>query len=154
MTRVLSLSVFLVISLLFSLPALAKEDAIYTSYFSDKGAGGYDVVSYFTENQPVKGQKKFTTEWMGSEWQFSSQENLDKFKADPVAYAPRFGGYCSWAMANGYTASGDPKVWKIVDGRLYLNYNKKVQKDWEQDIPGFIEKAQGQYPEVTEGELY
>lgn len=121
-------------------PALA-EDPIYTGTFSSNAVSGHDVVAYFDEGKPVKGSSDFETEWQGATWKFSSAENLAKFEADPEAYAPQYGGYCAWAMARGYFASADPDNWKIVDGKLYLNYNDDVQSKWEADIPGFIKAA-------------
>ena len=72
----------------------------------------------------------------------------DLFAADPEKYAPQYGGYCAWAVSQGYTASTDPEAWKIVDGKLYLNYSKSVQQTWEQDIPGNIAAGDGNWPKV------
>lgn len=138
-----------------SVTASAADEPIYTGLFNNRAVSGYDTVAYFTEGKPVKGSKKFRTEYMDTEWRFSSQDNLDLFLADPARYAPQYGGYCAWAMAGGdngtrgYKASGDPKQWKIVDGKLYLNYDASVKADWEQDIPGFIEKADRFYPVIV-----
>lgn len=129
-------------------PALAKDAPVYTGTFSRTAVGGYDPVAYFTQQQPVKGDKRYAFEWMGAEWRFASAENRDRFAAAPERYAPQYGGYCAWAVAQGYTASGDPQHWKLVDGRLYLNYDAEVQKKWEQDIPGFIVKADRNWPAV------
>ena len=126
------------------------EDEIYTSLFSNKAVSGYDVVAYFTEGKPVKGSSEYTTEYMGAEWLFSSEENLNLFIGDPEAYAPQYGGYCAWAVAQGDTASAKPEYWKIVDGKLYLNFSRKIQDRWEKDIPGFIESANGNWPKVIE----
>ncbi len=128
--------------------AFAEKDPYYTGVFSDTAVGGYDAVSFFAESGPVKGDKKISTEYKGAEFRFASQENLDKFLENPEAYAPQYGGYCAWAVSQGYTAKGDPKHWKVVDGKLYLNYNAKVQKDWEEDIPGFIDSADKEWPNV------
>ena len=84
------------------------------------------------------------------QWRFASAENRDLFLANPDAYSPQYGGYCAWAAAQGYTAPGNPKNWSVVDGKLYLNYNDKVQRDWEQDIPGFIAKADANWPAVLD----
>ncbi len=107
------------------------------------------MVAYFEEGRPVEGSSEFETEWQGATWKFSSAENLAKFKADPEAYAPQYGGYCAWAMARSYFASADPDNWAIVDGKLYLNYNDDVQSKWEADIPGFIEKADVKWSEQS-----
>jgi hypothetical protein len=129
-------------------PARAADAPIYTGIFSNAAVGGYDTVAYFTQQQPVKGDRRFVHQWKGAEWRFASAENRDRFAAAPEQYAPQYGGYCAWAVAQGYTASGDPQYWKLVDGKLYLNYDASVQKKWEQDIPGFIAKGDGNWPAV------
>lgn len=131
-----------------STPVAAKEPPVYTSLFGRAGAGGHDVVAYFTEGKPVPGDKAFTHSWNGAEWRFASAANRDLFAAAPEKYAPQYGGYCAWAVSQGYTASGDPKFWKVVDNRLYLNYDNDVQKKWEKDIPGFIVSADKNWPTV------
>lgn len=128
--------------------AVAAEPEVYTGVFSDVAVDGYDPVAYFTSGAPAKGDADFSYAYNGAEWRFTSAENLEKFKADPEAYAPQYGGYCAWAVSQGYTAPGSPKSWTIVNGKLYLNYNDKVQADWEKDIPGFIEKANANWPGV------
>ena len=129
-------------------PAHARQADVYTGYFSSLAVGGYDAVAYFKENKPVEGKAQFSTEYKGATWRFASAENLNAFKANPAAYAPQFGGYCAWAVSQNYTASGDPKYWKIVGGKLYLNYDKSVQETWEKDIPGNIVKADKNWPAV------
>jgi YHS domain-containing protein len=129
-------------------PVLARDAPVYTSAFSNAAVGGYDAVAFFTEHKPVKGDRRFTTQWQGAEWRFASTENRDRFVAMPEHYAPQFGGYCAWAVSQGYTASGDPQYWKIVDDKLYLNYDADIQKKWEKDVPGFIAKGQRNWPGV------
>jgi len=107
---------------------------------------GYDTVAYFTESKPVKGTPQFSHPWMGVNWQFASAENRDLFAADPGKYAPQFGGYCAWAVSNNYTADIDPGAWKIVDGKLYVNYSKSIQKKWEQELPQRIEAGNKNWP--------
>lgn len=128
--------------------ASARDAEVYTGTFSSLAVGGYDAVAYFKAGRPVPGVAQFSTEYKGATWRFASKENLDAFRANPTAFAPQYGGYCSWAVANGYTASGDPEVWKIVNGKLYLNYDRSVQTKWEKDIPGFISKADKNWPSV------
>jgi hypothetical protein len=128
--------------------ARAKDAPIYTGTFSNVAVGGYDSVAYFSEGRPVKGDKQFARTHAGAEWRFASAANRDAFAAAPARYAPQYGGYCAWAVSQGYTASGDPQFWKVVDGKLYLNYDADVQKRWEKDIPGFIVKADRNWPSV------
>ena len=130
--------------------AYADKDPIYTGRFSNTAVEGHDAVAYFTQGKPVKGSKKFSTEYQGAEFRFASAENLATFKAEPAKYAPQYGGYCAWAVSQGYTAKGDADHWAIVDGKLYLNYNKSVQKTWDADRAGFIVKADTEWPTVLQ----
>ena len=122
-------------------PAPALANPVWTGLLGTEAAvGGYDSVSYFTGN-PVMGSDQFTTIYKGATFKFANAANLAAFKANPDRYAPQYGGHCAWAAANNYRFAGDPKVWKIVDGKLYLNYNKDVQVKWEKDIPGLVKKG-------------
>lgn len=118
--------------------------------FADKGAAirGYDPVTYFTQGQPVAGNRDQSLIWNGAEWRFSTQATRAAFEADPTAYTPQYGGYCAYAVSRGYTASTDPQAWRIVDGRLYLNYSLRVRRLWEKDIPGNIASGDENWPGV------
>jgi hypothetical protein len=109
---------------------------------------GYDPVAYFKAGKPVQGSPRFVHKWMDATWHFADAGNRDRFSANPEQYAPQFGGYCSWAVSQGYTADVDPEAWKIVEGKLYLNYSKGVQKKWEQDVPKRIEEANRNWPKL------
>jgi len=109
--------------------------------------GGYDSVAYHTEGKAVEGNAEFTHQWRGATWRFASAENRDRFIAAPERYAPQYGGYCSWAVSHGYTANGDPKAWKVVDGKLYLNYNDAVKKKWEEGEREYIEQGDHNWSE-------
>ena len=109
---------------------------------------GADVVAYFTESRYVSGSADYTHEWANATWHFSSPENRDLFAANPEQYAPQYGGFCAWAVAEGYTASVDPNAWEIVDGKLYLNYDARIQRRWQRDIPGNIARANENWPAV------
>ena len=108
---------------------------------------GFDAVAYFAVDSAVRGDAKYEYVWNGAKWLFSSEENMKKFQADPEAYAPQFGGYCSYAVSEGYTANGDPEAWKVVDGKLYLNYNKDVKQKWEQNQTERIERGRANWQE-------
>ena len=107
---------------------------------------GYDPVAYFVVGKALKGQPEFESEYKGAKFLFASAENKAKFEADPEKFAPQFGGYCAWAVGNGYTAPTDPEAWKIVNGKLYLNYNKDIQKRWSADEAGLIAKGEQNWP--------
>ena len=110
---------------------------------------GYDAVSYFTENKPVKGRSDLQYEWMGAKWLFATEANRDLFARDPVKYTPQYGGFCAYAVSRGHTADISPDVWKIVDGKLYLNKNWLAGKLWQRDIPGNINKADKNWPDIV-----
>lgn len=129
-------------------PAAAEEAPVYTGLLSNVAVGGYDPVAYFTDGRPVRGTTQFRINHQGYEYRFASAEHLAAFRADPSRYLPQYGGYCAWAVAQGYTAAGNPNNWRIVDGKLYLNYNTEVQRRWEQNIPGFIQSANQNWPRV------
>ncbi|MEN9712790.1 MAG: hypothetical protein RLY90_1051 [Pseudomonadota bacterium] len=134
--------------LLVTSNAWSKDSSIYTALFSNLAVGGYDTVAYFTEGRPIKGDAHFFTQYEGVQWRFSSAKNRALFLENPQKYAPQYGGYCAWAVSQGYTASADPLRWRIVEGKLYLNYDADVQKKWEANIPDFIQKANQNWPNV------
>ena len=109
---------------------------------------GYDPVAYFTEGKPVQGKPEFMARHEGATYRFASAANRDAFLAGPAKYAPQYGGYCAYGMASGYKAPIEPDAWTIVDGKLYLNYNRSVRGRWSSDIPGFIRKADANWPSV------
>lgn len=109
---------------------------------------GADPVAYFTESAYVPGSEEFAYEWDGATWYFASAENQALFAESPELYAPEYGGFCAWAVSQGYTAPVDPTAWKIVDNKLYLNYDKRIQARWERDISGHIAQADQNWPGV------
>jgi hypothetical protein len=102
---------------------------------------GYDPVAYFTDGKPVPGSAEFEQEWQGASWRFASAAHRDMFAAQPDRYAPQYAGYCALGMAMGKKFEVDPQVWRIVDGKLYLNYNQEVANEMAKDLPGTIRKA-------------
>ena len=126
--------------------ALAEKPAVFA--VDGVALRGYDPVAYFTESKPVKGDPAFGLQWKGAIWHFASAANRDAFRAAPEKYAPQYGGYCAFGTAQGYAVQTEPDAWKIVDGKLYLNYNQSVRTRWEQDIPGFIDTADKNWPNV------
>lgn len=126
------------------------ESPVFTGRFGDTAIRGYDPVAYFTEGRPVKGSGDHVYEWNGAQWRFSSAEHLETFKSAPEKYAPAYGGYCAWAVATQKEkAPTDPDAWSIVDGRLFLNYDKNIQAQWNLDRPGLIKAGDENWPEVV-----
>lgn len=134
-----------------SVPAFAVVPNSTSAVNTDEqgiALNGYDPVAYFTVGAPTKGNASFTAKYEGASYFFASAENLKKFKANPAAFAPQFGGFCAMGVALEKKLDGDPAVWKIVDGKLYLNVNADVSVAWQRDIPGNLEKANDYWPEI------
>jgi len=135
---------------LFTMYSHAQKSEVFTS--KGYAVNGYDVVGYFTQGKPVEGKKTFLYQWHNAYWLFSTKQNLDSFSHSPEKYAPQFGGYCAYGVSEGHKATTEPDAWTIVDGKLYLNYNKDVQQLWKKDIPGRIIKAEKNWPKVKDTE--
>jgi len=133
-------------------PALAVRNTggEYNSMYAGLGAKGYDVVSYFTDGRPQPGSERFTAEYGGVKWQFASREHRDQFAGDPARYAPQYGGFCSWGVSQGKLFDVDPvNGWKVVDGKLYLNFNGDINNTFAHDAQGFIAKAERHWPALN-----
>jgi YHS domain-containing protein len=148
MRKLFAAAVFALTAMFAVAPAHADQAPVHTAMFSRLAVGGYDPVAYFTDGRPVRGATQHRFTHQGYEYRFASAEHLATFRANPSRYLPQYGGYCAWAVANGYTAAGNPQNWRIVDGKLYLNYNDEIQTRWERDIPGFIRSGNVNWPSV------
>ncbi len=111
--------------------------------------GGYDAVAYFTQGRARRGIGAHAHDWQGVRWLFASDAHRAAFAAEPERYAPRYGGYCAYGMSQGYKAPVDPEAWTVSDGRLYLNYNRIVRRLWLTDVPGYLSKADANWPVVS-----
>jgi YHS domain-containing protein len=129
-------------------PAHAAKPPTWTPLGSNVALRGHDPVAYFTQGRPVRGDRAFRANWQGAEYHFASAANRDRFLAAPARFAPQYGGYCAWAVSQGYTAGIDPAAWAIVDGKLYLNYNADVQARWRGDTARHIAAADANWPRV------
>lgn len=128
-------------------PALAGDQYVDSSGYA---VSGYDVVAYFDLEQgpigtpqkaAVRGNAAYTAEHNGAKWAFSSVENRDKFVANPDKYTPQFDGHCAFGITKGGKVPANPHLWRIVDGKLYLNITRNVVGFWEEDVPGNISTA-------------
>jgi hypothetical protein len=137
---------FVVLIAISVLPIVAGGSADAVNKDGKVAIKGYDPVAYFSQGAALKGSPNLAHEWMGAIWQFSSAGNRDLFVKNPEVYAPQYGGYCAYGVSQGHTVSVDPEAWKIVDGKLYLNYSKSVQKTWSGNIPGYIDQANKNWP--------
>ena len=149
MNKLLKTLVLLVSTLQFSY--VAAGDEVNTTFLGNLAIKGYDVVSYFTDNKATKGSKKNQVEYNGANYRFSSEANKKQFLANPEKYLPQFGGYCAYAVgAKNTTAGIDPTQFSIVDGKLYLNYNKKIQKKWLQKQSEYIDLGHKNWSGILE----
>ena len=138
---------------LIGLLSLIVVTAVYAAkppvFATSEGAiKGYDPVAYFTEGKPVKGSDQYTFEWMGATYKFANAENRALFEADADKYAPQYGGYCAYAVSQGYTASTVPEAFSIVEGKLYLNYSLLVREQWSRNILDRIAAGNKNWPQV------
>ena len=136
------------VSMSFGALAAKPINTLKNSFFAtqtDTAINGYDSVAYFTKNAPVKGLDANTYEWKGAKWKFESQANLELFKGSPDKYAPQYGGYCAYGVANDNLVKVEPEQFTIREGKLYLNYDASVQKDWLKDIAGNNRKADAKF---------
>ncbi len=125
--------------------ALAGPDVNTTQGLTLAGPGlalrAYDPVAYFTEGKPVIGKATYSATHHEATYRFATKAHLKAFKSNPEKYVPQYGGFCAYGVSVGAKFDGDPTLWRIVDGKLYLNLNPKIQKQWGKDIPGHITKA-------------
>jgi hypothetical protein len=133
-----------IVGAMFVSPLLsAKQQFATYNVDSDKVAiHGYDTVAYFIEGKPMQGKDEFEQVWEDARWQFASATNLELFKANPERYAPQFGGYCAGGLAVGEYADGDPKLFTIVDDKLYFIKNEHFLERWGQAPEAHIEFAE------------
>jgi len=127
-------------------PAVAGKPEVFAP--GGKAIRGYDPVAYFTQGKPVKGDPRHTYNWKGATWYFSSADHLDMFKGNPTRYAPQYGGYCAYGIAQGYVVKIEVDQWAILDGKLYLNYSRSVQSRWKKDPKGYIQTADKKWPDI------
>ncbi|WPU98192.1 YHS domain-containing (seleno)protein [Mucilaginibacter sp. cycad4] len=140
---------FLIIAVLAfvtAVQAYAQQSEIFAP--GGKAIKGYDPVAFFTESKPVKGSDKFQYKWKDATWFFSSNENLEAFKADPEKYAPQYGGYCAYGTSQGHKAPTQTDTWTVLNDKLYFNYNDKVKELWTKDQANLIKTADEKWPEV------
>jgi YHS domain-containing protein len=114
---------------------------------------GYDPVAYFTGNKAVKGKKDLSYTLAGITYYFSTVQNRDLFMKTPAAYEPEYGGWCAYAMgAKGEKVMIDPGTFKILNGKLYLFYNRffnNTLKDWNKDEAHLKSQADANWQKVN-----
>ncbi len=140
----LSLTIFLFLS-------VVSATVLATDYVhSTPGLSGYDPVAYFSDGKPLRGSGYYEATYQGVTYVFTSENHKKQFLDSPERYLPAYGGYCAYGVARGKKFVVDPEVWKIVGGILYLNLDTNVQQKWEKDIPGYIKKADANWPSIKD----
>jgi YHS domain-containing protein len=136
------------------MPAFAGEQYIDNTGFA---VSGYDVVAYRSlasnavgsqQTAGVAGQANITADYNDATFAFSTEENRAKFLENPEYYAPEYDGHCAYGVSKGGKVPGNPNLWRIVDDKLYLNITTVVSGFWEEDIPGNINLAEGNWPSI------
>jgi len=135
---------------LFGITFSASAQALLNIDKSGLAIKGHDPVAYFVLGAATKGDPQITAIFGGATYRFASAENKAVFDNDPAKYAPQFGGFCAWAVSQGYTASIDPNAFQIVDGRLLLQYSFGVRKDFSKDTQGNLKKADANWPSLVQ----
>jgi len=147
MKKIISLAV---IALAVVSQVHAQKSEVYSP--SGKAIKGYDPVAFFTDAKPVMGVDSLSYSWHEAIWLFTNRQNLQRFKSDPEKYAPQYGGYCAYGTSQGHKAPTEVDTWTVLDDKLYFNYNQKVKEIWTKDRPGYIQKADKQWPEIKSKE--
>jgi YHS domain-containing protein len=143
---------FLVVLLISAVPAMAQTKKLLN--VDEKGIAikGYDPVAFFTQNKPVKGKPEFESRYNGARYLFASAEDKAMFDANPAKYEPQFGGFCAYGVSRGHSAPIKVEAFQIVNGRLLMQYDLSVLKDFQKDTDGNLKKADKNWPGVVQKE--
>jgi hypothetical protein len=145
-------SLILVLALI-QISGLASAGEVNTGYFGNVAIKGYDPVAYFTEQRAVKGNESISHRWLGAEWKFSNEKHKALFVETPVKFAPQYGGFCADGVAYGdFTTNIDPQSWRIIEGKLYLNYDQGSAAELE-EVEGQLAKIEKNWPEVRANKI-
>jgi len=144
------LFLFTLLTIFSAIQMNAQQKQVFTK--NDIAVNGYDVVAYFTDSKPIKGNNEHTVTWNDAKWLFASAEHASLFKTNPEKYAPQYGGYCAYGCSRGYKAKTEPDAWSIANGKLYLNYNVEVRELWKKDIDTYIKKADAAWESIKDKE--
>ncbi|MFB9841640.1 YHS domain-containing (seleno)protein [Mucilaginibacter ginsenosidivorans] len=149
---------FVLLLLTASLPGsiFAQNDPHKKNYNLDKSGlaiSGYDPVTYFTTQKAVEGKESISLSYEGVTYRFATTQDRELFKANPSKYQPQYGGWCAYAMgATGEKVDVDPETFKLLDGKLYLFYNKffnNTKKSWNKDEANLKKKADTNWDKIN-----
>lgn len=134
--------------LLFTLPGGLRADPAMFSAHEGVAIGGFDAVAFHERGAAEPGSRSHAVMWKGVTWRFASADSRARFEANPRAYSPAFGGYCAYAMSQGYLAEGDPQLWVLWRGRLYMLNNPRVLDIWLTQRAEMVPQAQQHWPAI------
>jgi YHS domain-containing protein len=135
---------------LLTLTTAASAKDLVNLNWSGVAIKGTDPVAYFTDKKAVKGDPKIQSTYEGAIYNFASVEHKASFDKEPAKYVPQFGGFCAWAVSQGYTANIDPNAFQIVDGRLILQYSLDIREKFNADTAGNLKKADANWPAIVD----
>jgi YHS domain-containing protein len=146
--RLLGLAMLAIISISAETRPVLADGSVNTGYFGGVAIMGYDAVAYFTDGQAVKGSEEHSYEWLGTPWYFANEKHKEMFMREPVKYSPQYGGYCAGEVAGSgsVTVNIDPEAFKIIDGKLYLTYDKVDTDKFAANASDGIVKADANWP--------
>lgn len=122
--------------LLVSTPfVMAADEPVSTGYFNNVAVGGHDMIAYRelgADDKAIKGEKIYTVEWKGADWHFVTEEDSQRFAANPEKFAPAYNGHCANALSLGEgLINTNGKTWAIFDEQLYLFYAPRGARRWK-----------------------
>jgi len=140
---------FLLLALITTIPTFAQTKALMNVNRKKLALQGYDPVAFFTQSRPVKGVAQFESTYNGARYLFASVEDKALFDANPAKYEPQFGGFCAYGASQGHTAPIKIEAWQIVNGRLLMQYDLGVKKEFNKDQQGNLQKADKNWPGIV-----
>jgi len=144
--------IFLLLLLFVTLPAFGQNKTLLNLDKQGVAIQGYDPVAFFTQNKPVKGRPEFESKYNGARYLFATAEDKATFDANPAKYEPQFGGFCAYAASQNHTAPVKIEAFQIVNGRLLMQYDLDVQKTFNKDTQGNLQKADRNWPGIVQKE--
>jgi YHS domain-containing protein len=132
--------------------SLTATYALAGDFSEEKGVAlsSYDALSYFTPApDPILGVKDLSFDYKGSKFYFITSSHLRAFASDPERYAPQFGGFDAYGVSQGRKVGAHPRVFAVVDGKLYMFSDVESRKNWKKDVAGNVTRASEQWSEVS-----
>lgn len=141
---------FVLLALLTAAPIFGQTKSLVNVDKSGIALQGYDPVAFFTEGRPVKGSPGFESKYGGARYFFASAANKALFDGSPAKYEPQFGGFCAYGVAHGKKVPVEIEAFQIVDGRLLMQYDLGIKKEFNKDPQGNLQKADKNWPGILE----